>query len=99
MRCTQDYGLSGKAVEFLYDEAKRLDQCAACGRYDGFESEDIGDYGMFGELQYQRYHLEDGRTAEEFGQHCVWSSGPMIWLGLRVSDGTELLWDEEDMEE
>jgi len=54
---------------------------------------------MFDDLEILEYELCDGRTATEFVQEENWSSGPMIWMGLRVSDGTEFRWSEEEISE
>jgi hypothetical protein len=54
---------------------------------------------MFGtEYSLIRYYLPDGRTADEFLQADPWSSGPCFFLGLRVSDGQEFLWPQEDID-
>jgi len=54
---------------------------------------------MFDEEHLRRYDLTDGRTADEFVQEEIWSSGPMVWLGLKVSDGTMFKHPEEDIRE
>lgn len=50
------------------------------------------------EYPLHRHVLKDGRYADEFLQACPWSSGPVAFLGLKVSDGTEFLWTEEEIE-
>ena len=94
MRCTQMIGMCSSAKEYLDKHAKRVNCCKECGRDDGFVVEQIGSIGMFNEVPLNRYYLKDGSWANEFEQHCLWSSGPMIWLGLRLKDGTEFKWNE-----
>lgn len=97
MRCSQPMGLPRAANEFIYQHAKLVDECQHCHRHSGHEVAEIGSYGMFGELKLHRYLLKDGRTADEFVQYCEHWSGPMEWLGLRVSDGSEFLWTAEEI--
>lgn len=99
MRCTQPYGLPEEAKLFLKIHAVRKDPCDHCGRDSGYTKKEVGIYGMFDEMPLFEYTLADGNTATEFVQHEVWSSGPMVWLGLRTSDGQELLWAESEMAE
>lgn len=99
MRQSQPQYLSTEANTFLNENAICTDKCEKCHRHSGFEFTVIGKYGMFDELSLKRYKLKDGRTASEFEQAEIWSSGPMIWLGLRTSDGIEFKWDEEDIRE
>ncbi len=60
----------------------------------------IGTYdGMFGnEYPLFEYKLKDGRHAVAFLQAAPWSSGPMFFIGLKINDGTEFLWDEKEIE-
>ena len=90
MRCTQEMGLPGEAVSFLANNAVKMDQCPTCQRHSGYSTNKItnGEWGMFDEYCLLRYDLIGGRTADEFVQTEIWSSGPMVWLGLKVSDGT-----------
>ena len=91
MRCSQPHGIPPEAIEFLDKNAFRLDQCPICKRNSGYEKEIIDTYGMCDELSLYRYTLLDGSTADEFIQEEIWSSGPMIWLGLKWKD-TEFKW-------
>jgi hypothetical protein len=59
----------------------------------------VGEYTGFNDYPLHRHQLKDGRTADEFLQAISWSSGPMFFLGLRVSDGTEFAWSEEEIEQ
>lgn len=101
MRCTQPMGLPSEAIDFLVKNAVRNNLCPTCQRHSGYCISEIdgGEYGMFNEECRLRYDLINGRTAEEFVQDTIWSSGPMIWLGLRVSDGTVFQHPEEDIYE
>jgi hypothetical protein len=49
------------------------------------------------EYHLYRHALKDGRTADEFLQVAPWSSGPMFFIGLKVSDGVEFIWTEEEI--
>ncbi len=95
-RCSQPQGLPSCAVHFLFDNAIVFNQCPHCNRHDGYQKEVIGTYGMFDELELYRYTLQDGSTAEEYVQHDMWDSGPMIWLALKWKD-TEFKWSDKAM--
>jgi hypothetical protein len=84
MRCSQPMGLPDKAIAFLDAHALKVNICPVCCRHDGYETIEIGSYGMFGEQTLNRYTLADGGKADEFIQHEVWDSGPVTWLGLVV---------------
>jgi len=87
MRCDQSMGLPLDANVFLTLNSDQTDSI-----YDYYE-------GMFGDkYPLYQYCLNDGRTAEEFLQADPWSSGPCFFLGLRVSDGTEFLWPDEEID-
>jgi len=91
-------GLPSEANIFLAKNTKRLNTCPHCDRDDGLVSKVIQRVGMFDDLPLFEYELEDGRTAKEVVQEEIWSSGPMIWLQLEISDGTVLAWDPKDIE-
>lgn len=95
MRCDQFPGLPKHALEFLEEWRKR---CGCCGQFLPSPLT-VGHYvGMFeDEYSLTQYCLRDGRTADEFLQAEPWSSGPMFFLGLKVSDGQEFLWTQEDI--
>lgn len=99
MRCTQPYGLSPAARAFLHEQGLRDDPCSHCGRDSGYVKEKYGNVPGAGDLPLFRYTLKDGSVAEEFVQCEIWSSGPMIWTALRLADGRELLWPEEELVE
>lgn len=98
MRCSQPMGLTAEAEKFLKENAVKLNECPHCHRCDGYKREVIDTCGMCGDVDLHRYTLLDGSTAYEFVQHCVWSSGPMEWFGLRTKN-TQFLWSEESLEQ
>jgi hypothetical protein len=98
MRCTQPMGLPLKAETFLHNNAERLDVCDHCGRDSGFKTEVIDRIGMFEDLPLLRYTLKDGTQATEYVQTEIWSSGPMIWLGLRTIQ-QNFEWDKSEITE
>ena len=58
-------------------------------------------YGMFGEeiCSLYRYLDKNGSRWEEFEQYCPWSSGPVIFLGIRNLDTGEIRgWKERYIE-
>jgi len=103
MRCDQFMGLPIEAEAFL--EANQVVKiCSECG-HRTLPSEVIGHYeGVFeNEYPLSRRPLQDGGYADEFHQGTVWSSGPMLFLGLRVYDTNGVLiqtfeWSEEEIE-
>ncbi|MFW9873072.1 MAG: hypothetical protein ACFFG0_08235 [Candidatus Thorarchaeota archaeon] len=101
MRCDQHVGFPGKALAFLNEFEIPEEVCEHCGSIICRKLEQIGEYyGMF-ENTYPlfRHQLKDGRYADEFYQCAPWSSGPVIFLGLKVSDGTIFEWSEDEIEE
>lgn len=105
IREDQPQGLPADAEVFLTANCLLVGAkpCPHCGKptIQVRKTEKCGEYiGMFDdEYLLLRYFLIDGRTADEFEQCAPWSSGPMIFLGLKVSDGTEFKWTEKDIEE
>jgi hypothetical protein len=101
MRCDQIIGLPVAAREFLCEHGALPEACPHCHRPFDQKLEVCGYWqGMFDEpYNLYRHQLNDGRTAEEFVQADPWSSGPCLFLGLRVSDGTEFLWDQKDIDD
>ncbi len=100
MRCDQFMGLPPSADAFLEEHRVKPEVCEHCQRPFPCELEVIGHFnGMCGdEFPLVRYILTDGRTADVFHQTSPWSSGPLHHLGLRVSDGTEFVWTDEEIE-
>jgi hypothetical protein len=97
-------GLPFKAISFLKENAKTLSQCSACSRHDGYDREAYTYAGMVDDVPLYEYELKGGRTAQEFVQHTVWSSGPILWLGLRIitpnkKKTVKILWPESAFEE
>jgi hypothetical protein len=105
IREDQPQGLPAEAETFLIANCILVSTmpCPHCGKptQQIRKTEECGEYlGMFSnEYSLLRYFLIDGRTADEFEQAAPWSSGPMIFLGLKVSDGTIYKWAEKDIEE
>jgi len=101
IRCDQFMGLSPAADAFLEEHRVPMKVCECCQRPFPHDLEKIGFYyGMFDdEFLLHRHILKDGRTADVFHQASPWSSGPVHHLGLRISDGTEFVWTEEEIED
>jgi len=106
IREDQLQGLPASAEGFLNENCLMVDgtvMCPHCGKAicQVRKSERCGSFfGMFeNEYALHKYFLKDGRTAEEYEQAAPWSSGPVIFLGLKVSDGTDFRWSEKDIEE
>lgn len=91
IRCSQPQGLPPEAVEFLKNNAVKINQCTCCLRYDGYSREIIDTCGMCDDVDLYCYALVNGDTATEFVQEEIWSSGPMIWFGLRCKN-SEFIW-------
>lgn len=96
-RSDQYIGLPEDAQEFLREYGMTPEPCPHCGRGYPMKTEKIGKFtGMFDdEYPLLRYQLKDGRHADEFLQADPWSSGPMFFIGLKVSDGQEILWHDD----
>jgi hypothetical protein len=92
-------GLPVAAETFLAENRRPLRICSTCGhvtktyieKYDTFLGMFMNEYPLY------RHQLKNGQFAEEFLQAAPWSGGPIHFLGLRLSDGTEFKWPEEDM--
>jgi len=98
-RSSQPMGLPKKALEFLAANAVKLGYCEHCKRCSGYEQEEIGQTGMCGDVPVFRFKLVNGSFAEEFVQEEVWSSGPMMWFGLKIHGGPDILWGEAEIAE
>lgn len=101
IREDQFMGLPPAADAFLKEHEVPEVCCPSCARPFPRNYEQVGEYhGMF-ETAYplHRHVLKDGRTADEFLQAAPWSSGPVHFLGLRVSDGTEFTWTDDEIDE
>lgn len=99
MRTDQDFGMTVEATMFLRANVD-VDECKTCQRPYPEKTEEVGYYdGMFGDkYPLYRHFLKDGRTADEFLQASPWSSGPCFFIGLKVSDGTEFLWPQDEID-
>ena len=118
IRMDQLRGLPAEAEKFLEENVKRTEihECFACHNKTGgvFIQEECGRYaGMFawdnesdeGTYPLFRYSLKDGGYAEEYEQAAPWSSGPVIFLGLRIVTRNEvgelerkIEWSEAEIE-
>ena len=97
MRCSQPQGLPSEAIAFLEENAIRIGYCPHCDRDDGYAKKQIGTEG-YGDVPIYEYLLKNGELAIEYVQATIDSSGPMIWLGLKVGD-KKFEWKEEDIKE
>lgn len=100
MRCDQYIGLTDAAEKFLEENKIPNKVCPCCGRVIPKIPKIIGKcLGMFGTTcPLFRHRLKDGRTADEYLQASPWSSGPMFFIGLKVSDGKEFNWPQEEID-
>lgn len=99
-RSDQYIGMTEAATKFLQENEVVEEPCPHCQRPYPVIRKEIATYsGMFGEdYSLYRHELKDGRTADEFLQAEPWSSGPMFFIGLKVSDGTEFLWPDKEID-
>lgn len=95
-------GLPPAANEFLAaNEPINSTRCPCCGQHFAHDDAQIGSFrGAFDHEEHglYRHKLKDGRTADEFVQAEPWASGPHFFLGLRISDGTEILWPQAEID-
>ncbi len=95
MRCTQLMGLPPAAKAYLEEYREWADTlCPHCARVIDREMVPAKVYksarstGMFDDgPELVEYKLRGGLTAREEVQYVEWSSGPMIYLRLVVSNG------------
>jgi len=100
IREDQFMGLPLAACDFLERNEVPAVYCSECKRPFPRDCAVVDHYyGMF-DTKYplHRHVLKDGRTADEFLQAAPWFSGPIHFLGLRVSDGTEFVWTEDEID-
>ena len=97
-RSDQPIGITSEARNWLKDYAIKPEICPECGHQEPLILEKIGTYSGFNEYSLYRHKLTNGHYADEFLQCTPWSSGPVFFLGLRVSDGTEFTWTGEEIE-
>ena len=98
MRTDEFMGVSPAAVDFLKENRQ---VCPHCNCNPPCSVEIAGHYlGMYhSEHPLFSYKLKDGTKAVQFHQASPWSSGPIHFLGLRLEDGTEFTWAEEEIME
>lgn len=109
MRCTQNFGISEEARQFLLDNGKKIpsETCPTCGHTTGgglnvvvYDRETGVGLGMFEDGPVLcEYEMKDGRFVQEVVQSSDWSSGPCIFLCLRWKDTGEkfCLWPDEEI--
>ena len=99
-RSDQHIGLTNEAVSFLKKYEITPKVCSKCKRPHTLKLKIIGTYsGMFtNEYPLHRHHLIDGLHVDEFLQAAPWSSGPVFFIGLKVSDGRKFIWTDEEIE-
>ncbi len=100
-RSDQHMGMSSKAIYFLEKYEIKPKVCAVCNRPHYLKLEEISSFsGMFtDEYPLHRHQLIDGLHADEYLQCSPWSSGPMFFIGLKISDGRKFTWTNEEVEE
>ena len=105
MRCDQFMGLPMAAQSYLESHKVARETCPCCGQCIPRQLRVIGHYdGMFlDQYPLYQYVLHDGLYADEFLQASPWASGPVHFLGLRVTNNGELVseftWTPEEIEE
>lgn len=107
MRSDQHMGLSIEASDFLVFNELVPEPCPHCQRpYPPITEPSGKTYsGMFmEEYPLFRHELKSKGYAEEYLQAAPWSSGPCLFLGLKVydSNGTEIRdfqWTEQEIQE
>jgi len=102
-RCDQFVGLPLAARAFLAEHEVPPEFCECCDRpYRFHQFQRVEEIGFHEGLSFDRYPLTrhvltDGRTADVFHQASGWRRGPVHHYGLRVSDGTEFVWTNEEI--
>lgn len=99
IRMDQFIGLPPVAVQFLKEFEAGASECPCCHTLLQPKREEVGTFsGMFGDdYPLYRHNLTSGLTADEFLQCSPWDCGPMFYLGLKVSDGTQFVWTDEEI--
>lgn len=97
MRCDSFMGLPGSAISFLNQHETVPEPCPCCKRGYPPQLEKIGSCNGYDEYVLFRHFLNDGKTADEFLQVIHFDSGPVIFLGLKVSDGSVIEWSKEEI--
>ncbi len=74
--------------------------CPTCHQGIPLDSRVYGHDGMFDEYPLSEFKL-DGETYQEIVQHCIWSSGPMLYQAYkRMRDGVLFsYWLEDELED
>lgn len=97
-RSTSYIGLTKEAKDFLHKNAKTQTKIFNNGYGECTIVEPvaipIGKCGMFDECPVNKYELKDNTWAQEFIQAEPWSSGPIVFIGLKTTT-KEFLHTEE----
>ncbi len=91
------FGKTTSAIGFLEKYEVKGEECLECGHVEHVKLQKIGDVHGFDDYSLFRHHLVNGDYADEFLQATEWSSGPMFFIGLRVCDGKEFIWLDEEI--
>jgi len=98
MRCYQHIGLNRKADEFLSENVERIPDiiCPHCKELISTKLNILNTkhedmfYGDGPDLR--TFKLKDGRECKEIVQDAPWSSGPMGFLCLEISNKKRFEW-------
>src|SRR3990167_1852298 len=84
MRCSQFIGHTKDVQDYL----NKCTNMGQQGMVKGMFDEDIYPLSVFTDKNLQFW--------QEFEQYCLWSSGPMIFLGIRTPDGIIKGWTRKE---
>ena len=99
-RSDQIVGITKEARDFIEKNQAVPEPCSKCKRPFSPNSKTCGIFtGMFGhEYPLFEYELKNGKIAQKKVQADPWSSGPVFFIKLVVSDEKEYMWTEEEMQ-
>ncbi len=101
-RTNSPMGLCSEATKFLEQNEVKPEQCPHCNQLisSSITARQIGEYEGYWDVKYSllRYKLKDGRTADEYLQLTEFSGGPVMFLGLQISDGTKIEWEDWEIQ-
>jgi hypothetical protein len=103
MRCEQFFGLSPTALQFLKENEIPPEICECCKRIFPRKFEIIGYYDGYDKHPLYQHQLKNG-VANEYLQVCEFSSGPCLFLGLRIINKNgvridDIRWTDEEIKE
>ena len=102
MRMDQFAGLCPAAEKFLEEHRRLPNVCKTCGHVIGGQYiKQIGTYsgGFYTGYPLYRHLLKNDKFADEFLQTSPWSSGPVHFLGLKLSNRIGFVWTDKEIEE